>query len=119
MAGGKGKSTGGKAGPKDATTKSQKSHSAKAGLQVCRQCSLSIVVESATYDASFVDGEALLWRVLFTTSLLSPERLPGLSTLGLKSSGRVSSTIGLKFSISLEHIPNKHLTLLSMKAANC
>ncbi|MCJ1306101.1 histone H2A.Z [Hypocenomyce scalaris] len=33
MAGGKGKSTGGKAGPKEAAGKSQKSHSAKAGLQ--------------------------------------------------------------------------------------
>lgn len=36
MAGGKGKSTGGKAGPKEVTGKSQKSHSAKAGLQVRR-----------------------------------------------------------------------------------
>ena len=34
MAGGKGKSTGGKAGPKETTGKTQKSHSAKAGLQV-------------------------------------------------------------------------------------
>ena len=34
MAGGKGKSTGGKAGPKDVQVKAQKSHSAKAGLQV-------------------------------------------------------------------------------------
>lgn len=34
MPGGKGKSTGGKAGPKEAAGKSQKSHSAKAGLQV-------------------------------------------------------------------------------------
>jgi len=34
MAGGKGKSTGGKAGPKEVAGKSQKSHSAKAGLQV-------------------------------------------------------------------------------------
>lgn len=34
MPGGKGKSTGGKAGPKEAAAKSQKSHSAKAGLQV-------------------------------------------------------------------------------------
>ena len=33
MAGGKGKSTGGKQGPKE-TGKTQKSHSAKAGLQV-------------------------------------------------------------------------------------
>lgn len=34
MPGGKGKSTGGKAGPKEVAGKSQKSHSAKAGLQV-------------------------------------------------------------------------------------
>ena len=34
MPGGKGKSTGGKAGPKAAEGKTQKSHSAKAGLQV-------------------------------------------------------------------------------------
>ncbi|KAL8696829.1 MAG: hypothetical protein Q9201_007457 [Fulgogasparrea decipioides] len=33
MPGGKGKSTGGKAGPKEVAGKSQKSHSAKAGLQ--------------------------------------------------------------------------------------
>lgn len=39
MAGGKGKSTGGKAGPKEVAGKSQKSHSAKAGLQV-RRCLL-------------------------------------------------------------------------------
>jgi hypothetical protein len=36
MAGGKGKSIGGKgSGAKDSSSKSQKSHSAKAGLQVC------------------------------------------------------------------------------------
>lgn len=41
MAGGKGKSIGGKAtGAKDSTSKTQKSHSAKAGLQV-RSCLLS------------------------------------------------------------------------------
>ena len=40
MAGGKGKSTGGKAGPKDTAGKSQKSHSAKAGLQVRWMASL-------------------------------------------------------------------------------
>lgn len=39
MAGGKGKSTGGKAGPKEAAGKTQKSHSAKAGLQVSSSCS--------------------------------------------------------------------------------
>ncbi len=37
MPGGKGKSTGGKAGPKEAAGKTQKSHSAKAGLQVSSQ----------------------------------------------------------------------------------
>lgn len=39
MPGGKGKSTGGKAGPKEAAGKTQKSHSAKAGLQVSSRCS--------------------------------------------------------------------------------
>lgn len=39
MPGGKGKSTGGKAGPKEAAGKTQKSHSAKAGLQVRSRCS--------------------------------------------------------------------------------
>lgn len=48
MAGGKGKSTGGKAGPKEAAGKTQKSHSAKAGLQV----------SSRSRDARF-----LPWRV--------------------------------------------------------
>ena len=38
MPGGKGKSTGGKAGPKAPEGKSQKSHSAKAGLQVSDFC---------------------------------------------------------------------------------
>ncbi|KAI4105910.1 MAG: hypothetical protein LQ339_003228 [Xanthoria mediterranea] len=38
MPGGKGKSTGGKAGPKEAAGKTQKSHSAKAGLQVSSRC---------------------------------------------------------------------------------
>lgn len=37
MPGGKGKSTGGKAGPKEVAGKTQKSHSAKAGLQVSLQ----------------------------------------------------------------------------------
>lgn len=36
MPGGKGKSIGGKAGSKDSAGKTQKSHSAKAGLQVSR-----------------------------------------------------------------------------------
>lgn len=39
MAGGKGKSTGGKAGTKEAAGKAPKSHSAKAGLQVRDNCS--------------------------------------------------------------------------------
>ena len=38
MAGGKGKSTGGKQGPKEGAGKTQKSHSAKAGLQVRIHC---------------------------------------------------------------------------------
>ena len=38
MAGGKGKSTGGKAGPKESPPHKQKSHSAKAGLQVSTIC---------------------------------------------------------------------------------
>jgi hypothetical protein len=38
MPGGKGKSVGGKAGAKDAAGKTQKSHSAKAGLQVSISC---------------------------------------------------------------------------------
>ena len=38
MAGGKGKSTGGKAGPKESPAHKQKSHSAKAGLQVSTTC---------------------------------------------------------------------------------
>lgn len=42
MAGGKGKSTGGKAGPKEAAGKSQKSHSAKAGLQVSTSCFMDL-----------------------------------------------------------------------------
>lgn len=41
MAGGKGKSTGGKAGPKDDKGKSQQSHSAKAGLQVSNDSTVS------------------------------------------------------------------------------
>lgn len=46
MAGGKGKSIGGKAsGAKDSSTKTQKSHSAKAGLQVSRPVSSHIGVK--------------------------------------------------------------------------
>ena len=50
MPGGKGKSTGGKAGPKEAAAKSQKSHSAKAGLQV------SNASPCATYFVYILDG---------------------------------------------------------------
>jgi len=46
MAGGKGKSTGGKAGPKEAAGKSQQSHSAKAGLQVSTE---STIIFSSSY----------------------------------------------------------------------
>ena len=56
MAGGKGKSTGGKAGPKDAGAKSQKSHSAKAGLQVSSTSLTRFLVESLHEGASSVDG---------------------------------------------------------------
>ena len=50
MAGGKGKSIGGKAtGAKDSGSKTQKSHSAKAGLQV-RNRDLFISIEMAQYN---------------------------------------------------------------------
>jgi len=56
MAGGKGKSIGGKAtGAKDSTSKSQKSHSAKAGLQVSRPCFDSVY---AWLQAHCKDGDA-------------------------------------------------------------
>ena len=45
MAGGKGKSTGGKAGPKESPAHKQKSHSAKAGLQVSTTC-VSLLISS-------------------------------------------------------------------------
>ena len=57
MAGGKGKSTGGKAGPKDAAAKSQKSHSAKAGLQVSSACPIPFPGEILPQSASHVDDE--------------------------------------------------------------
>lgn len=44
MAGGKGKSTGGKAGTKEAAGKAPKSHSAKAGLQVRDNCSRRLIL---------------------------------------------------------------------------
>lgn len=44
MPGGKGKSIGGKGGPKDAAGKTQKSHSAKAGLQVSLAVVLMLLV---------------------------------------------------------------------------
>ena len=53
MAGGKGKSTGGKAGPKEAAGKSQKSHSAKAGLQVSTENLRVLILGS---DAHRLDG---------------------------------------------------------------
>lgn len=53
MAGGKGKSIGGKAsGAKDSTTKPQKSHSAKAGLQVRPPCSLDNILAHSTHALS-------------------------------------------------------------------
>lgn len=58
MAGGKGKSTGGKQGPKEAATKSQKSHSAKAGLQVslassvtCPESGTRTVARASSYTS--------------------------------------------------------------------
>ena len=54
MAGGKGKSIGGKGtGAKESTAKSQKSHSAKAGLQVCcpGTTSRAMVMLLASVDA--------------------------------------------------------------------
>lgn len=64
MPGGKGKSTGGKAGPKETTGKPQKSHSAKAGLQVRSPLSIYIPRQSRLaiplYDQeSGVEGEDL------------------------------------------------------------
>ena len=55
MAGGKGKSTGGKAGPKEAAGKSQKSASAKAGLQVCSLdlTYLCVVSDSLVHRSEF------------------------------------------------------------------
>lgn len=55
MAGGKGKTTGGKAGPKEAGGKPQKSHSAKAGLQV------RVVLGVFILD---VMGLAVVYRIL-------------------------------------------------------
>src|SRR5271154_3841637 len=53
MAGGKGKSIGGKAGgAKDSAAKSQKSHSAKAGLQVRRTKSHMLALSRSTSDVS-------------------------------------------------------------------
>ncbi len=57
MAGGKGKSAGGKAGPKDAGAKSQKSHFAKAGLQVSSMSFTFFMVEILHEGASLVDEE--------------------------------------------------------------
>ena len=63
MAGGKGKSIGGKAAPgKDAAGKTQKSHSAKAGLQVSCFCSF-FVVEVPEYAFT-------LFTILFAMLLL-------------------------------------------------
>ena len=59
MAGGKGKSTGGKAGPKDAAAKSQKSHSAKAGLQVSSNSRIPFAGEILRQGASHIDDEGV------------------------------------------------------------
>lgn len=52
MAGGKGKSTGGKAGPKETPGKTQKSHSAKAGLQVRVRCVIDAYFSSRPEEAT-------------------------------------------------------------------
>jgi hypothetical protein len=66
MAGGKGKAlhTGGKAAPKDGAAKSQKSHSAKAGLQVSKPYSYSVILLSARTSAC-----------CFEAALTSPQRV--------------------------------------------
>lgn len=70
MPGGKGKSTGGKAGPKAAEGKSQKSHSAKAGLQVS-DCSSSFsrLREDPEYQELRVDHN------LHTRDVLEPLKI--------------------------------------------
>lgn len=64
MAGGKGKSTGGKAGPKEVPGKSQKSHSAKAGLQV-RDLWLSLSISRVCFWQGST-GYEVLPRVITT-----------------------------------------------------
>ena len=87
MPGGKGKSTGGKAGPKEVAGKSQKSHSAKAGLQVssvrlgrcCNKLAVTIwytrVASSKTNGRSFErrPTDALKMAILHMVSLLAAE----------------------------------------------
>lgn len=82
MAGGKGKSTGGKAGPKEVTPHKQKSHSAKAGLQV-----------SITY------------LLLLVTCLSQPSARPSRYESG---EGR---TVALSLSDVMSHIPPLRLSL--------
>ena len=66
MAGGKGKSTGGKAGPKEAAGKSQKSHSAKAGLQVWLRHTIIIFLWYRAFNMA-VDDQPML-RVGFAST---------------------------------------------------
>jgi hypothetical protein len=73
MPGGKGKSVGGKGAPKDAAGKTQKSHSAKAGLQV------SILT---------APGYAILITSL-PSRPIEPERVIGLMSMAFKSQTRL------------------------------
>ena len=67
MAGGKGKSTGGKAGPKEAAGKTQKSASAKAGLQV-----RFLHLRLSLYEQRFCAGTRLrIGALLMVTSTIS------------------------------------------------
>ena len=66
MPGGKGKSTGGKAGPNKATEgKSQKSHSAKAGLQVSDNSSEAVGLgrdeQTSAKRVSMKAAEKAIW----------------------------------------------------------
>lgn len=67
MAGGKGKSTGGKAGPKETVVKTQKSHSAKAGLQVRVWC---LVHPTFSCDQNELGIQTCALTTTTTTTLL-------------------------------------------------
>ena len=71
MPGGKGKSTGGKAGPKEVAGKTQKSHSAKAGLQVS-----NLGLDCPCRSKSAVDHDSL-----YKTRVISKKRKINLTTV--------------------------------------